>query len=135
MPYHPAAILIVLLFTPAVFAADAPVKIIAMGDSITRGVRPGVKAEETFCAYLQEGLKKKGLEADVVNAGIGSEDTRLALARLSKVLAMKPQVLAIMYGANDSFIPKGKKATQLTPEEFEANLRKIVAELDRKSVV
>jgi len=110
-------------------ADDTRIKIVALGDSITKGVRPGVKVDETFPFYLEQSLRKEKIDAEVVNSGVGSETTSLALARLGKVIALKPRVVAIMYGANDSYVDRGKKESRLTPEAFEANLRKIVAEL------
>src|SRR5579872_7361801 len=56
-------------------ADEAVVKIITLGDSITKGVRPGVKPEETFAALVEAGLKKEGIAAQVINVGIGGERT------------------------------------------------------------
>ncbi len=123
------ALLIALLFPHALLADNSPVKIVTLGDSITKGARPGVKREETFAHLLQKRLQKEKIEAEVVNVGIGGENTRQALARLGKILALKPRLVTIMYGTNDSYIDKGKKESRLTPEEYDANLRKMVADL------
>src|SRR5438132_12487229 len=96
------SVLCVLLLT-SVVRADEPAKIITLGDSITKGVRPGVKANETFAAYLQEMLKEKGVKAEVINVGVGGEDTGGALKRLERdVVGRKPRLVAVMYGTNDS---------------------------------
>lgn len=119
------------------FAADAdqPVRIITLGDSITKGVRPGVKAEETFAALLQVGLKKEGIAAEVINVGIGGENTAQALKRLkAQVIDRKPQIVTIMYGANDSYVDKGKTAARITEAEYRANLKQIVADLRRAGI-
>src|SRR5439155_722694 len=85
--------------------SSPPVKIVTLGDSITRGVRAGVKAEETFAALLQKDLRGRDIQADVVNVGIGGERTDQALQRLAKdVIALKPAVVVIMYGTNDSYV-------------------------------
>src|SRR5438552_15698538 len=55
--------------------SKASIRIVTLGDSITRGVRAGVNSEETFAALLQVGLKDKGVAAEVVNLGIGGERT------------------------------------------------------------
>jgi len=39
-----------------------PVKIVTLGDSITRGVRAGVKAEETFAVLLQKELRGRDVK-------------------------------------------------------------------------
>ena len=100
-----------------------PVKIITLGDSITKGVRSGVKPEETFAALLEISLKKQGVQAEVVNVGIGGERTDMALARLEKdVIALKPQIVTIMYGTNDSYVDKGSTEPRLTGAEYQKNL-------------
>jgi lysophospholipase L1-like esterase len=115
---------------------NKPIKIVTLGDSITKGVRPGVKAEETFAYLLQEDLKTDGINAEVVNVGIGGENTAQALRRLKvQVIDLKPAIVTIMYGANDSYVDKGKQAPRLTEDEYRANLTKIVAELRQANIV
>src|SRR4051812_29147453 len=105
-------------------------RVLTLGDSITRGVRPGVKADETFQPRLQQLLRDKKVEAVVVNAGVGGERTDQALGRLPGLLEKhKPQVVAIMYGHNDSHIDRGRTAPRLTLAEYEANLRKLVGQV------
>ncbi len=110
--------------------AAKPLRIVTLGDSITKGVRPGVKAEETFAARLEAGLRAAGVEASVVNVGIGGERTDQALKRLAKdVLAQQPGLVTIMYGTNDSYVDQGKDASRLTADEYRANLVRLVDEL------
>jgi acyl-CoA thioesterase-1 len=121
-----ACYLLLAAFLPA---QEEPVTIVTLGDSITKGVRTGVKAEETFSYLLQEMLGREGVRTRVINVGIGGERTDQALARLGKVVALKPQIVIVMYGTNDSWVDKGKKVTRLTQDEYRANLKKLVAEL------
>ena len=114
------------------FAASAaePLRIVTLGDSITKGVRPGVKAEETFAARLEAALRAAGVEVSVANVGIGGERTDQALRRLAKdVLSHKPSVVTLMYGTNDSYVDQGKSASRITVEEYRTNLLRLVAEL------
>src|SRR5262245_5979843 len=112
-----ARLILVFVLLSNVARADEPVKVITLGDSITKGVRQGVKADETFAAYLQAMLKEKGVKAEVVNVGVGGEDTGGALKRLEKaVITQKPKFVAIMYGTNDSYIDTGKKESRMTAE-------------------
>src|SRR5688572_8863113 len=68
-----------------------PVKIVLLGDSITKGVRHGVGSEETFGSVLAVRLKGRGSAAEVVNLGVGGERTDQALARLEReVLSLRP---------------------------------------------
>ena len=108
--------------------ADDKVKIVALGDSITRGVRTGVKAEETFAALLQADLRQEKIAAEVVNAGVGGERTDGALARLAKaVVALKPRVVTVMYGTNDSYVDPGAREPRLSAEQYGANLKALIA--------
>src|SRR5258706_11894334 len=100
-----------LSFAHFLVAAEpqTPLEIVTLGDSITKGVRSGVKPEETFAALLEADLKGRGVDAHVSNVGIGGERTDGALARLEKdVLAKKPRLVTVMYGTNDSYVDKGK---------------------------
>src|SRR5437764_889189 len=84
-------------------------RIITLGDSITKGVRPGVTAEQTFASLMQRQLRAQGIAVEVENVGIGGERTDMALQRLEKdVIAKKPDVVTIMYGTNDSYVDKDK---------------------------
>jgi lysophospholipase L1-like esterase len=121
----------ILLFQFSVLhAGEGEIRIVTLGDSITRGVRAGVKLEETFSVLLQDSLQKKKINARVINVGIGGERTDQALARLAKgVVALKPNVVTIMYGTNDSYVDRGQKEPRLSATQYEENLRKLIAQL------
>lgn len=123
-------------FAPAADAApEGKLRIVALGDSITRGVRPGVTAEQTFSALLQAELNKPGREVEVLNVGIGGERTDGALARLEKdVLAKRPDIVLIMYGTNDSYVDRGKTDSRITRDQYVANLRQIVEKLQAAKI-
>src|SRR5438128_4212557 len=103
MRQYTRTILIVLALVWLALPAYAePLRIIMLGDSITKGVRPGVKADETFSAVLEKSLQQQGIRVQVINAGVGGETTVGAAARLATaVLAKSPHLVAIMYGTND----------------------------------
>ena len=104
-----------------------PIKLITLGDSITKAVRPGVGPTETFAWYLGAELRARGYQAQAINVGIGSEQTNHALARLEKdVLAQRPTAVTIMYGTNDSYHYKGESAPHLTVDEYRANLKQLI---------
>lgn len=108
----------------------ATVRILTLGDSITRGARRDVRPTETYSARLQAALRAAGHSVQVHNVGIGSERTDLALARLERdVISQRPHVVTVMYGTNDSWVDRGKSASRLTEAEYEANLREIVRRL------
>lgn len=104
-----------------------PTVVLALGDSITKGVRGGVTVEETFCAVLAAELKSSGREVTVVNRGIGGERTDQALARLMAELnEHKPDYVLLMYGTNDCHVDQGAKQSRLSLADFRGNLRKLV---------
>jgi lysophospholipase L1-like esterase len=127
----------VLLGSAATFAfqGDQTVSIITLGDSITKGWRSGVAKEETFSAVLEKLLASRGIKAQVTNVGIGGERTDQALKRFEKnVAALKPAMVTIMYGANDSYIDKGKDQPRLSKEQFEANLNKLLEQCKKAGI-
>jgi lysophospholipase L1-like esterase len=106
------------------------VRLLTLGDSITRGARPSVNPTQTFGSLLQASLRESGIKAQVHNVGIGSERTDLALQRLeADVISQRPHVVTVMYGTNDSWVDKGKTLSRLTEQQFEDNLREIVRRL------
>jgi lysophospholipase L1-like esterase len=106
------------------------VRILALGDSITRGARPGVGPNVAFPAQLEAALRNKGVRASVHGVGIGSERTDLALARLERdVLSQRPDFVTVMYGTNDSRVDRGKQTSRLTADAFESNLNEMIARL------
>lgn len=114
----------------ATLTAQETIRIIALGDSITKAVRPGVTAEQSFTTLVQKQLQAQGVNVEVQNAGIGGERTDQALLRLDKaVISQKPHLVTIMYGTNDGWVDKGKTESRLPLDKYEANLRELVARL------
>ena len=114
-------------------AADPLCRVVMLGDSITKGVRPGVTADATFAAMCQQQLRDAqilGKNEQVVNVGIGGERTDQALQRLAHdVIARRPMVVTVMYGTNDSYIDPGQSASRLSRDTYAANLETIVKQI------
>lgn len=116
--------------------AETPVRIVALGDSITKAVRPGVTEMETFSHFLQDSLNSAERSVEVVNAGIGGERTDQGLKRLDKdVLELKPKIVLIMYGHNDSYIDVGGSKSRISREEYAVNLKKLVERIREAGAV
>jgi lysophospholipase L1-like esterase len=109
--------------------------IVTLGDSITKGVRGGVTAEQTFAALLERDLQKNGRSARVINVGIGGERTDQALKRLDQVIALRPDLVTVMYGTNDSYVDQGRTESRISLGEYRGNLAKIVVEFLRRGIV
>jgi acyl-CoA thioesterase-1 len=108
-----------------------PKRVVAFGDSITAGVRPGVTEYQTFRFLLEDTLKRLGLPVTVANAGLGSDTSTGALARLDRdVLAEKPDLVIVMFGMNDAAMvdggPVARTAPRVSLDDYRANLRAIV---------
>ncbi len=104
----------------AAAAAGGPVKLLALGDSLTAGY--GLPERQGFTVQLQEALASRGYAVTVVNAGVSGDTTAGGLARLDWALADKPDAAIVALGANDML--RG-----LDPAAARANLDAILTRL------
>ena len=108
--------------------------IVCFGDSVTQGI-PHVAPEDTFPALLQRRLNMRfagEYSFDVVNAGVGGENSAEGLARIeTDVLAHNPALVIIEFGLNDIRYEPEKK---LEKQQFAANLEKMHAILNEKNI-
>jgi acyl-CoA thioesterase I len=81
-------------------AAERPVNIVALGDSLTAGY--GLAGNEAFPAQLQRALKARGLAANVVNAGVSGDTATGGLARLDWSVPDGTDAVILELGANDA---------------------------------
>lgn len=108
-------------------AADARL-IVAFGDSLYAGYQLG--ANEGFAPVLERQLRKAGIEARVVNAGVSGDTSAAGLQRLAFTLdglPRKPDLVLVGLGGNDML--RG-----LAPAETRSNLDAILAELKRRRI-
>jgi acyl-CoA thioesterase I len=80
-------------------AADARVKIVALGDSLTAGL--GLKVEAAFPARLEQALNAKGVSAEVINAGVSGDTASDGAARLDWAVPDGTDAVILELGAND----------------------------------
>ena len=106
-------------------AAAEPVRLLALGDSLTAGL--GLTREAAFPARLEQALKSAGVDADVIDAGVSGDTTAGGLARLDWALAEAPFAVIVALGGNDGL--RG-----LNPEMTFANLDAILAKLKAKGI-
>ena len=112
------------------------ITIVTLGDSITKGVRRGVTAQQTFSARLEKSLRRAGRQVRVVNVGIGGERTDQALKRLkADVIARRPALVTIMYGTNDSYVDRGRTTSRISRQTYRKNLIALVSQLRRAQIV
>ncbi len=113
-----------------------PVRIVCMGDSITRGIRAGVTFEQTYEQLLQKRLTETVGPVRVINAGIGGERTDQAIKRLDRdVLSMNPDYVTLMYGTNDCHWDPEATGPRLPIDKYEANLRQMITRIREAGAV
>lgn len=86
---------------------DRPV-IVALGDSLTAGLRVDVK--HNYPAQLQAKLDLAGYRYHVVNAGVSGDTSAQGLNRLPAIRSLHPAIVIVELGANDGL--RGIPATQ-----------------------
>jgi acyl-CoA thioesterase I len=80
-------------------AADRPLKLVALGDSLTAGY--GLPAEAAFPAALQRALKAKGEDVAVENAGVSGDTATGGLDRVDWSVPDGTDGVILELGAND----------------------------------
>ncbi len=102
-----------------------PVKIVALGDSLTAGL--GLPADATFPVRLQRALAAKGIAAEVTNAGVSGDTTADGLARLDWSVPDGTDGVILELGANDAL--RG-----LEPTRARANLDEMLRRLAARHI-
>jgi acyl-CoA thioesterase-1 len=113
------------LSAPARAAAEPPVRILAMGDSLTHGF--GVRAGMDFPAQLERALKAKGLNVQLINGGVSGDTSAGGLARIDWSLSEAPDAVILEFGGNDAL--RG-----LSPAELEKNLDGMLVKIKAKGI-
>ena len=121
------ALALALWLSPAALGASesAPLRILALGDSLTHGY--GLAADETFPVQLERALQREGHRVQVLNGGNSGDTTAAGLARLDWALADRPDLAIVELGANDGL--RG-----IDPAETYRNLDAILDRLKAEGV-
>lgn len=113
---------------PAIPVMGPERKIIAFGDSLFAGY--GLDPRDSYPEKLENALRAKGINADVINAGVSGDTTAAGLNRIEFTLAAQevpPALFILELGGND--LLRG-----LSPEETKANLGKMLTVLQKQKV-
>lgn len=95
-----AAITLLTLSSAPVFAASQPVRIVALGDSLTAGF--GIAAGDAFPVKLERALRAKDLPVEIVNAGVSGDTASGGLSRLDWSAPVGTMGVILELGANDA---------------------------------
>lgn len=93
-------LILLALAAPQFAWAAQPVKILAFGTSLTQGY--GLPPGTEFPVVLEARLKKAGVAAHVVNAGVSGDTSSDGLSRLDWSLADRPDAVILEQGSNDA---------------------------------
>ena len=102
-------------------AADGPVRIVALGDSLTAGL--GLPANAAFPARLEQALRAKGISVEISNAGVSGDTATGGLARLDWSAPEGTEAVIVELGANDTLRGIDPKVTRQALEEIVRRLR------------
>jgi acyl-CoA thioesterase-1 len=91
-------------------AAQRPVRIVMLGDSIAAGF--GLAASDALPARLEQALKAKGLDVTIENAGVSGDTPAGGLARLDWSVAEGTDAVIVELGANDAMRGTDPKQTR-----------------------
>jgi acyl-CoA thioesterase-1 len=77
-----------------------PIKMVVLGDSLSAGL--GLSAPAAFPARLQKSLETKGIEVEMINAGVSGDTASGGRDRLDWSIPEGTQAVIIELGANDA---------------------------------
>ena len=109
-------------------ATPEPPLILAFGDSLTAGY--GLDPGLGFAPQLQAMLRRHGIRATVVDAGVSGDTSAASAARIGWTLdglKTKPDLVIVELGANDML--RG-----VDPAETERNLDSILQQVSRRQI-
>ena len=104
-----------------VAAAERPVRIVMLGDSIAAGY--GLPVGDALPAKLEKALKAKGLNVTVENAGVSGDTPAGGLARLDWSVAEGTDAVIVELGANDALRGADPKQTRAALDAIIRKLR------------
>ena len=88
------------MLTQAPAFAQAPVKLVVLGDSLSAGYN--LPAAAAFPVRLQKALTEKGSKVEIANAGVSGDTTSGGLGRLDWSVPDGTQGVILELGANDA---------------------------------
>lgn len=115
-----------LAFWPTALLAGANDRqIVVFGDSLVAGL--GLGEMQAFPAMLQQALRERGYEIEIVNGGVSGDTTAAGLARLDWTVADTAAGVVLALGANDML--RG-----VDPALTRANLEAMILRLKQRRI-
>ncbi len=101
---------VLLAFAGLLPAVAEPLRIVALGDSLTAGL--GLPRAEGFVAKLEAALRAKGHDVEVVDAGVSGDTASDGLARLDWSVGDDAGAVIVELGSNDALRGVDPKITR-----------------------
>jgi acyl-CoA thioesterase-1 len=102
-----------------------PVKMVVLGDSLSAGL--GLSGSAAFPVRLQKALKAKGIDVDMINAGVSGDTTSGGRDRLDWSVPEGTEAVILELGANDAL--RG-----IDPKVARAALTEILTRLQARKI-
>jgi acyl-CoA thioesterase I len=96
--------------------AQTPIKLAVLGDSLSAGY--GLPLQAAFPARLQKALREKGLDVDILNAGVSGDTTSSGRDRLDWSIPDGTEAVIVELGANDALRGLDPKVTKSALEDI-----------------
>jgi acyl-CoA thioesterase I len=98
-----------------------PIKMVVLGDSLSAGL--GLSASAAFPARLKESLKIKGIDVDMMNAGVSGDTSSGGRDRLDWSIPEGTDAVILELGANDALRGTDPKVTRAALTDILARLK------------
>jgi acyl-CoA thioesterase-1 len=102
-------------------AAAEPLRIVALGDSLTAGL--GLAEKQAFPAKLEAALRAKGHDVELINAGVSGDTASGGLARLDWSVPDNANAVILELGANDALRAVDPATTRKALDAILKNLK------------
>jgi len=101
--------------------AGKPIKMVVLGDSLSAGL--GLSASAAFPARLKQSLKIKGIDVDMINAGVSGDTSSGGRDRLDWSVPEGTDAVILELGANDALRGTDPKVTRAALTDILARLK------------
>ena len=101
------------------------IRLVAIGDSLTAGY--GLPVEDGFVTQLENALKARSFDVQIINAGVSGDTTSGSLARIDWVLTDEYSGVILHLGHNDAF--RG-----IAVEQVRSNMDRLIANIKQRGL-
>lgn len=130
--FRASAIAAVCLWQGCGIAQAAAITIVALGASNTAGMK--LSQAEAYPAQLERILRARGLDVQVINAGVSGQTTEAILARVQSDVPDGTRIVILQPGNNDGRAGRRQGNRVIDPADTAANLDSMVSQLEARGI-